>query len=90
MKTIVTTRQFRKDIKKYLGQPEKVKKLYDVVNLLQSDSALPQKYKPHILAGEYSGFMECHVESDLLLIWYDKQENTVKLVRFGTHSELFG
>ena len=34
MKTIVTTRQFRKDIKKYLGQPEKVKKLYDVVNLL--------------------------------------------------------
>ena len=48
-----------------------------------------REYKPHLLAGEYNGFMECHVENDLLLIWLDETENIIKLVRLGTHSELF-
>lgn len=34
--------------------------------------------------------MECHVENDSLLIWYDKKKNVVELVRLGSHSELFG
>lgn len=33
--------------------------------------------------------MECHVESDTLLIWWDKDTGVIKLVRFGSHSELF-
>lgn len=33
--------------------------------------------------------MECHVKNDLLLIWLDETENIIKLVRLGTHSELF-
>ena len=33
--------------------------------------------------------MECHIENDTLLIWLDKTENLIKLVRLGTHSELF-
>lgn len=31
--------------------------------------------------------MECHVEDDYLLIWYDKEENIIKLVRLGSHSD---
>lgn len=50
---------------------------------------LPEKYKPHKLVGDYAGFMECHIENDLLLIWLDPEENIIKLVRLGTHSELF-
>ena len=42
-----------------------------------------------MLVGEYSGHMECHIENDTLLIWLDKTANIIKLVRFGTHSELF-
>ncbi len=34
--------------------------------------------------------MECHIESDFLLIWFDKNADEVKLVRLGSHSELFG
>ena len=34
--------------------------------------------------------MECHIENDTLLIWYDKEQNVVELVRLGSHSELFG
>lgn len=34
--------------------------------------------------------MECHIEDDWLLIWFDKEEDVIKLVRLGSHSELFG
>ena len=33
--------------------------------------------------------MECHIESDFLLIWIDEAARTVSLVRLGSHSELF-
>ena len=35
-------------------------------------------------------YMECHIENDTLLIWFDKNNNTIELVRLGSHSELFG
>ncbi len=34
--------------------------------------------------------MECHIKGDFLLIWYDKEAGIIKLVRMGSHSELFG
>lgn len=34
--------------------------------------------------------MECHVENDVLLIWFDKEHDIIKAVRTGSHSELFG
>jgi mRNA interferase YafQ len=33
--------------------------------------------------------MECHIESDFLLIWIDETANIIKLIRLGSHSELF-
>ena len=42
-----------------------------------------------MLKGAYTGFMECHVENDLLLIWLDETVNQITLTRLGTHSELF-
>ena len=40
--------------------------------------------------GDYAGCMECHVQGDFLLVWIDEEEDTVYLVRLGSHSELFG
>ncbi|MGM9738449.1 MAG: type II toxin-antitoxin system mRNA interferase toxin, RelE/StbE family [Candidatus Cryptobacteroides sp.] len=34
--------------------------------------------------------MECHIQSDFLLIWIDEENQVIRLVRIGTHSELFG
>jgi len=50
---------------------------------------IPAEYRPHFLSGKYRGFMECHVEGDLLLIWLNEAGDVIDLVRFGTHSELF-
>ena len=39
---------------------------------------------------KYRKDLKCHIEGDFLLIWIDEQRNIIKLVRLGTHSELFG
>lgn len=41
------------------------------------------------LPSEWEGFLECHIESDWLLI-YDVNGEVVILVRTGTHEDLFG
>ena len=89
MRTLKVTTQFKKDLKKYQNQPRKVAKLKVVLSYLQQGVAIPQEYKPHKLLGDYKDCMECHIESDTLLIWFDENTNVVKLLRLGTHSELF-
>ena len=83
------TRQFKKDLKRYKNRQDKMASLLIVLKMLQKTGIVPREYKPHMPAGEYEGYMECHVENDLLLIWLDKEENIIKLVRFGAHSELY-
>ena len=83
------TGQFKKDLKRIQNNPKKIERLKTVLTFLQETGVVPECYNPHKLIGNYSGFIECHVESDLLLIWLDEEENVIKLVRLGTHSELF-
>ena len=89
MNTLKLTSQFKKDLKRYKHKPEVIDKLEEILKLLVSNLPIPVENRPHVLSGNYKGYMECHVESDTLLIWWDKDAGVVKLVRFGTHSELF-
>lgn len=89
MYTLKITSQFKKDLKRIQNNPAKIKHLKEVLELLEKDGAVPERFKPHRLIGDYVGFLECHVENDLLLIWLDPEESVIKLVRLGTHSELF-
>jgi mRNA interferase YafQ len=56
-------------------------------NLL-CDNKLVEKYKDHQLIGKMKDFRECHIKPDLLLI-YMIEDETLKLVDIGSHSELF-
>lgn len=89
MNTLQLTSQFKKDLKRYKHNNEILDKLEAILRLLESGEPIPAINRPHILSGNYKGYMECHVESDILLIWWDKETGIIKLVRFGTHSELF-
>jgi mRNA interferase YafQ len=89
MKTLKLSGQFKKDLKKYKHRPEQLDALEKLLGMLQREETIPEDYKPHMLSGNYKGHMECHVQNDLLLIWFDKSTDTIVLVRFGTHSELF-
>lgn len=89
MKHLKYTGQYKKDLKRYINQPKKLKALNEVLDMLRKEIPLPKKYRQHTLMGEYSGCLECHIEGDFLLVWYDKENNTIVLFRLGTHSELF-
>ena len=89
MKTLKMSSQFKKDLKRIQNNPKKIEKLKTALDLLRINGTLPPEYKPHLLLGQYKGYMECHIEGDFLLIWLDEDENVIKLVRLGSHSELF-
>lgn len=89
MRKLKQTSQFKKDLKRIQNNPKKIASLQIVLELLQTTGTVPQEYKPHLLIGGYKGYMECHVENDLLLIWFDESKELIKLIRLGTHSELF-
>ena len=90
MKSLKASSQFKKDYKRLRNNPKKVKKLFEILNLLKSEAAIPETYRPHLLTGNYAGHMECHIEGDFLLIWFDPNTDQIDLVRLGSHSELFG
>lgn len=90
MRTVRYTGQFKKDLKRFLNQPKKLQALNDVLDILKKEEVLPKKYREHDLHGEYEGCLECHIEGDFLLIWFNEETNTIALLRLGSHSELFG
>lgn len=89
MKYLQPTTQYRKDLKRYKNQPKKQEALKEVLEMLQNEQPIPAEYKPHMLLGQYKGCMECHIQGDYLLIWFDEERDIIELVRLGTHPELF-
>ncbi len=62
----------------------------EVINTIASGKLLAPNYKNHRLKGEYAGCFECHVKSDLLLIYeIDENEKKLTIVDIGSHSDLF-
>jgi mRNA interferase YafQ len=84
------TGQFKKDLKRYKHATEMLATLEKVLLHLKEDGIVPKEYRPHSLIGNYKDCMECHVGGDFLLIWMDKAKPVIKLLRLGSHSELFG
>ena len=81
--------KFDKDIQRMKKRGKKLEKLWNIIELLVSEVHLPVKARNHALSGDFSGFMECHIEPDWLLI-YEINNECVILARTGTHSDLFG
>ena len=84
------TTQFKKDFKKYENNKKKLVSLMNVLSQLREEGKVEARYNPHMLKGEYQCCMECHGENDFLLIWIDEENQTIRLTRLGSHSELFG
>ena len=83
------TGQFKKDLKRYQNKPKKIESLMRILALLKESGSVPDEYYPHMLKEDYSGFMECRIENDFLLIWIDEESNQIRLTRLGSHSDLF-
>ncbi len=80
--------QFKKDFKRCVKRGFNVRKLYAVVDLLESGKKLDVKFRDHALLGDYKDCRECHIEPDWILIYMQK-ETEIVLIRTGTHADLF-
>lgn len=49
MKELRYTRQFKKDLKRFLNQPKKLEELKIVLDMLRNEITLPEKYRQHPL-----------------------------------------
>ena len=88
MLTVVPTRRFLKDAKLAGRRGLNILKLESVVSSLATGAELQTRMRDHALSGDWGGYRECHIEPDWLLI-YKVEVNILRLVRTGTHSDLF-
>ncbi len=81
--------KFKKDFKACVKRRYNMALLQQVIDTLKIPDTLPLKNVDHNLSGNYSGYRECHVSPDWLLI-YKQDGNELLLYRTGTHADLFG
>lgn len=90
MYKIIPTTQFKKDLKLIKKQGKDVTELNKVINSLAAGKTLPEKYRDHLLSGNWRNHRECHIAPDWLLIYkIDNNVLVLTLARTGSHSDLF-
>lgn len=68
----------------------KIELLNQIITLLASGESFPDKCRDHALSGDWTGYQECHILSDCLLIYYiEKDVLVLILANTGTHSDLY-
>lgn len=93
MRTIERSSAFKRDYKREAKGKHRAtldEALKQVVAALATDQPLEARYRDHDLSGNWAGYRECHIKPDLLLIYSKPDPDTLRLVRLGSHSELFG
>lgn len=95
MRRIEQTKAFKKDFKRvfkgiYRNLLVKGGEFDRVVLTLANNVPLAPKYKDHPLHGNMEGSRECHIRSDLLLVYCYDGDELILLEMLGSHSEIFG
>lgn len=82
--------RFKKDVKLAQKRGRNMSLLKTVIDSLAAGEKLPPAQCDHELSGVYSGYRECHIQPDWLLIYrIDKDVLILGLTRTGSHSDLF-
>ncbi len=91
MRMIERTGQFKRDYKREAKGPYRETLQNDLISLLEiliEDKPPPVKYRDHALTGDWKDHRDCHLKPDLVLIYQKQDDEILKLVRLGSHSEL--
>lgn len=88
---IAKTKRFKTAYKRVKCLPNFKQEVFvEVVEMLASGIKLENKYRDHKLTGNLKDFRECHLASDILLIYQiDEGVLILTLVSVGNHSQLF-
>ena len=91
MRTIKQTTAFKRDLKReskgqhraYLSE-----NFVAAIHTLVNDHPLADKFHDHALSNNWQGFRDCHIRPDLILIYAKPDDDTLELIRLGSHAEL--
>ena len=87
---MLLTSKFKKDYKLAKKRHLDMQLLDDVIRKLSRGEQLEPQNNDHILTGNCSGYHECHIQPNWLLIYkIDNNQLILTLTRTGTHSDLF-
>lgn len=90
MYTVKFTSAFKKGYRRMKRRGADLTLLDAVVETLRRGEKLDRKHRDHALQGEFSGFRECHIQPDWLLIYLIEDDIlTLTLSYTGTHADLF-
>lgn len=91
MRIVKYTGRFRRDYKREKSGRYGRRldaELIEAVTLLAEDKQLSRRYFDHPLGGEWNDHRDCHIRPDLILIYRKPDDDSLELVRLGSHSEL--
>lgn len=81
----------QKDYKLAQKRHMNIELLNDIIRILPQSEKLPEKNKDHELTGNWTGYRECHILPDWLLVYrINNDVLLLTLVRSGSRSDLFG
>ena len=83
-------KSFIRDMSKVKLSDSQFAKFIFYLGLLGNGQELPKEAKNHKLNGEWKDFSELHLGGDMLIIYLKNNDNSIILIRIGTHSQLFG
>ena len=88
--TVKPAPKFCRDLKRIQRRGYDTSRLTDLIKALASGTPLAERHRDHALIGNFSGYRECHITPDWLLIYkIIEPASTLYLARTGTHSDLF-
>ena len=91
MRIIKQSGRFKRDLKRESkGQYRKIlqSEFVAIVANLANDANLAPSLRDHALTGDWKDHRDCHIRPDLVLIYRKPDDDTLDLVRLGSHSEL--
>jgi len=91
MRAIERTNRFKRDYKREIKGRHNATladDLITILKLLAADAPLDARHRDHALAGDWADHRDCHIRPDLVLIYQKPDDDTLRLVRLGSHSEL--
>ena len=78
--------QFKKDLKLLKKRGNDMNKIIDIMASLIWEEPLPDRCRAHKLHGNLTGYVECHVEGDWVVV-YRLSREIIAFAFTGTHSD---
>lgn len=84
------TNKFKKSYKLMKKRGYDMNLLEDIIESLRQGKPLAEKHRNHQLSGNFTGYYECHIKPDWLLIYLIEDDIlTLTMIDTGSHSDLF-